>query len=39
MEHLAHWDDVEAVRDTAEGSDIDALWENLGRAAGSATSG
>ena len=35
MEHLAHWDDVEAVRDTAEGSNIDALWQNLGRAAGS----
>ena len=35
MEHLAHWDDVVAERGAVEGADIDALWQNLGHAAGS----
>jgi uncharacterized cupin superfamily protein len=35
VEHLAHWDDVVAERGAAEGSDIDALWQNLGHATGS----
>ena len=32
MEHLVHWDDVPSDRATVEGSDIDALWQDLGTA-------
>jgi uncharacterized cupin superfamily protein len=35
MKHLAHWDDVPFERQTVEGSDIDAGWQNLGIATGS----
>lgn len=39
MEHLAHSDDVPSERHAVEGSDIDALWRDLGRAAGSVAVG
>ena len=39
MEHLVHFDDVPFEHQTAEGSDIDALWQQLGRAAGSVNVG
>jgi uncharacterized cupin superfamily protein len=35
MEHLVHSDDVPFERQTVKGSDIDALWQQLGHAAGS----
>jgi uncharacterized cupin superfamily protein len=35
MEHLAHSDDVPFERQEVAGSDIDALWQDLGRATGS----
>jgi uncharacterized cupin superfamily protein len=35
VEHLAHSDDVPFERQTVEGGDIDALWQDLGRATGS----
>jgi uncharacterized cupin superfamily protein len=39
MEHLVHSDDVPFERQAVEGSDIDALWQDLGRATGSAEVG
>ena len=35
VEHLIHSDDTRFERQTVKGSDIDALWQDLGRAAGS----
>jgi uncharacterized cupin superfamily protein len=35
VEHLTHFDDTASERQDVEGSDIDALWQDLGRAAGS----
>jgi uncharacterized cupin superfamily protein len=35
VEHLKHSDDVPFERHAVQGSDIDALWQDLGRAAGS----
>jgi uncharacterized cupin superfamily protein len=35
MQHLVHSDDVPFERHAVEGSDIDALWQDLGHAAGS----
>jgi uncharacterized cupin superfamily protein len=35
VEHLTHSDEVAFERKQVEGSDIDALWQDLGRAAGS----
>jgi uncharacterized cupin superfamily protein len=35
VEHLAHWDDVPFEREAEPGSNIDALWQYLGEAAGS----
>ena len=35
MEHLTHSDDTPSGRYEVKGSDIDALWQDLGRAAGS----
>ena len=35
MQHLVHSDDVPPERQAVEGSDIDALWQDLGRASGS----
>jgi uncharacterized cupin superfamily protein len=35
VEHLAHSDDVACERKAVEGSDIDALWQDLGSATGS----
>jgi uncharacterized cupin superfamily protein len=39
VEHLAHSDETPAERGAVEGSDIDALWQNLGFAAGSVNVG
>jgi uncharacterized cupin superfamily protein len=39
VEHLAHWDDAVAERGAVENSTIDALWQNLGHAAGSVAVG
>jgi uncharacterized cupin superfamily protein len=35
VQHLEHSDDVAFERQTVKGSDIDALWQDLGRATGS----
>jgi uncharacterized cupin superfamily protein len=35
VEHLKHSDDVPFERQAVKGSDIDALWQDLGRASGS----
>ena len=35
MDHLTHSDDTPFDRHEVKGSDIDALWQDLGRAAGS----
>jgi uncharacterized cupin superfamily protein len=35
VEHLVHSDDVPFERQAVKGSDIDALWQDLGRASGS----
>jgi uncharacterized cupin superfamily protein len=35
VQHLIHSDDTSFERQTVKGSDIDALWQDLGRAAGS----
>ncbi len=39
MQHLIHSDDTSFERQTVKGGDIDALWQDLGRAAGSADIG
>jgi uncharacterized cupin superfamily protein len=39
VENLAHSDDVGSERQAVEGGDIDALWQDLGRAAGSVNVG
>ena len=39
MEYLTHSDDAEFERHQVKGSDIDALWQDLGRAAGSVVIG
>jgi uncharacterized cupin superfamily protein len=39
VEHLTHTDETAFERQEVKGSDIDALWEDLGRAAGSVNVG
>ena len=39
MEHLTHSDETAFERQEVKGSDIDALWQDLGRAAGSVNIG
>ena len=39
MEYLTHFDEAAFERQEVEGSDIDALWQDLGRAAGSVNVG
>lgn len=39
MKHLAHFDDTAPERHEVPGSDIDGLWQDLGRAAGSVAVG
>ena len=35
MQHLIHSDDTSFERQTVKGSDIEAFWQDLGRASGS----